>query len=218
MGKPSKDVKCKTNTHPPVCAEEKPMPTLVTLCRHVANVCMTHILSRYCIAHKGVRFLQGASVSNNPGNRRAIEIGARSVVAGELHVFPDGGHISIGECCFIGPGTRIWAGESIEIGDRVQIAHGVNILDSISHSISAQERHLHFVEMLERGNHALGDVPKERIVIEDDAWIGLNAIIMKGVRIGRGAIVGAGAIVTKDVPPYTIVAGSVAQPIRSSLP
>jgi len=179
---------------------------------------MTRILSRYCIAHKGARFLHGASINNRPGNRAAIEVGARSVVAGQLQVFPDGGRISIGECCFIGPSTRIWSGDSIEIGDRVQIAHGVNILDSNSHSLSAQERHQHFIEMLERRNHALGNVSKKRIVIEDDAWIGFNAIIMKGVTIGKGAIVAAGAIVTKDVPPFTIVVGSVAQPIRNSLP
>jgi acetyltransferase-like isoleucine patch superfamily enzyme len=201
-----------------VCTGEESMPTLVALCRHFADVCMTRILSRYCIAHEGVRFLHSASINNKPSNRAAIEVGARCVVGGQLHVYPDGGRISIGECCFIGPGTRIWAGDSVEIGNRVLISHGVNIHDNISHSLSAQERHQHFVEILERRNGALGKVPKQRIVIEDDAWIGFNAIILKGVRIGEGAVVAAGAIVTKDVPPYTIVAGAVAQSIRNSLP
>jgi len=194
------------------------MPTLVAVCRRLADLYMTHILSRYCIAHKGVRFLQSASIHNNPGNRAAIEVGARSVVGGQLLVYPDGGRISIGECCFIGPGTRIWAGESVEIGNRVLISHGVNIHDNTSHSLSAQERHQHFVERVERCNSALGSVPKQRIVIEDDAWIGFNAIIMKGVRIGKGAVVAAGSIVTKDVPPYMIATGAVAQPTRTSLP
>jgi acetyltransferase-like isoleucine patch superfamily enzyme len=50
-------------------------------------------------------------------------------------------------------------------------------------------------------------------VIEDDVWIGFSASIMKGVKIGRGAIIGAGSMVTKDVPPYAIVAGNPAQTI-----
>ena len=53
------------------------------------------------------------------------------------------------------------------------------------------------------------------IVIEDDVWIGTRCIILKGVTIHEGAIVGAGSIVTKDVPPYTIVAGNPAKVIRS---
>ena len=45
-------------------------------------------------------------------------------------------------------------------------------------------------------------------MIEDDVWIGFNAIILKGVRVGRGAVVGAGSVITKDVEPYTIVVGN----------
>jgi acetyltransferase-like isoleucine patch superfamily enzyme len=52
------------------------------------------------------------------------------------------------------------------------------------------------------------------IVIEDDAWIGAGAIILPNVTIGQGAVVGAGAVVTKDVPPYTIVVGVPARPIK----
>ena len=52
------------------------------------------------------------------------------------------------------------------------------------------------------------------IVIEDDVWIGARAIILQGVRIGKGAIIGAGSVVTKDVPPYAIVAGNPARVVR----
>ena len=52
------------------------------------------------------------------------------------------------------------------------------------------------------------------ILIQDDVWIGSRSIILKGVTIGEGSIVGAGSVVTKDVPPYTIVAGNPARPIK----
>ena len=57
-------------------------------------------------------------------------------------------------------------------------------------------------------------VIKRPISIKNKAWIGFNSIILKGVTIGEGAIVGAGSVVTKDVPPYTIVAGNPARIIR----
>jgi maltose O-acetyltransferase len=71
-------------------------------------------------------------------------------------------------------------------------------------------------------NHERTDIPMNKqgmgdyspIIIEDDVWIGARAIILKGVHVGRGAIIGAGAVVTKDVPPFSIVAGNPARIIR----
>ena len=51
-------------------------------------------------------------------------------------------------------------------------------------------------------------------IIEDDAWIGVNVIILKGLTIGKGAIIGAGSVVTKNVPPMTLVAGNPAKVIK----
>ncbi len=56
------------------------------------------------------------------------------------------------------------------------------------------------------------------VVIEDDAWIGFNAVVLKGVRIGRGAIVGSATVVTKDVPPYSVVVGNPAREIGQARP
>ena len=57
-------------------------------------------------------------------------------------------------------------------------------------------------------------VSKGEIVIEDDVWIGSNSVILSGVKIGRGAVIGAGSIVTKNVPKYAIVAGNPAKVIK----
>ncbi|WP_262230549.1 DapH/DapD/GlmU-related protein [Stenotrophomonas maltophilia] len=57
-----------------------------------------------------------------------------------------------------------------------------------------------------------------RLVIEDDVWVGFGAIVLSGVRIGRGSIIAAGAVVTKDVEPYSIVGGNPARKISQRLP
>jgi acetyltransferase-like isoleucine patch superfamily enzyme len=133
------------------------------------------------------------------------------LVLGRLLVYAFGGKITIGEYCFVGEESYIWSSDSIRIGNRVFISHGVNIHDNNAHSLSAKKRHEHFKEFLDKGYAKRpDDVPHEAVVIEDDVWIGFNAIILKGVKIGKGSVIAAGAVVTKDVPPYSIMAGNPA--------
>ncbi len=192
------------------------MPSLRGLANRLTRAYSSQQLRKASTAHTTARFLSSATIVNNK-RPEAIEIGEATVVGAELLVYPDGGRIRIGAHCFIGCGTRIWSGSDIDIGNRVLISHDVNIHDANAHSLSARERHQHFIEILVKNNGALGMVPKRPIVIEDDAWIGFNAIVLKGVRIGRGAVVAAGAVVTRDVPPFTVVAGAPAAPIGRSL-
>lgn len=94
------------------------------------------------------------------------------------------------------------------------ISHDVNIFDNDTHPFDPRDRHKHFLSIRNGGHPAditLGDRP---VQIRDDAWIGAKAIILKGVTIGEGAVVAAGAVVTKDVAPYTVVAGNPARVIR----
>lgn len=101
-------------------------------------------------------------------------------------------------------GGVIYAVSSITIGEYVNIGVNVCIYDTDFHSIN----------YLERRKKIYKNVKSKPIVIEDDVWIGANTMILKGVRIGRGAIVGAGSIVTKSIPPFTLWAGNPARFIR----
>ncbi|MEO6830059.1 MAG: acyltransferase [Acidobacteriaceae bacterium] len=172
-----------------------------------------------CLLGDGARLYSTSRIENNQSRREAITIAARSQILGQLLVLGHGGNIHVGESCYVGEHARIWSADSITIGDRVLISHNVNIHDHDSHSLSAEHRRAHFGEIFSHGHpRILEDVASAAIIIEDDAWIGFNSTILKGVRIGRGAVVGAGTLVTKDVPAYAIVVGSPARIIGHAKP
>jgi acetyltransferase-like isoleucine patch superfamily enzyme len=165
-----------------------------------------------CILEKGACLHPESRIENYQARRGAIVIGSRCHILGQLLVLGHGGNIRIGESCYLGEDSRIWSADSITIGDRVLISHSVNIHDHNAHSLSAHNRHLHVSEIFTCGHpKKLEDVASAPIVIEDDAWIGFNSTILKGVTIGRGAIVGAATVVTNDIPAYAIVAGNPAK-------
>jgi len=152
----------------------------------------------------------------NSGTKQSIRIGHNSLVRGGFMIFGHGGDIQVGDNCYIGHNTYIWSAKSIKIGDRVLISHGVNIHDNNSHPVNAEKRHQHFMHMLQKGHPTSGlDLNEKAIVIEDDAWIGFNATILKGITVGKGAIVAACSVVTKDVSPFTIVAGNPAKMVKT---
>jgi acetyltransferase-like isoleucine patch superfamily enzyme len=165
--------------------------------------------------HQSVKFVAGAEIYNILGNRDSIQIGANTIVGGHLLTFKHGGKIQIGEWCYVGENSRIWSAASVLIGSRVLVSHNVNIHDTNSHSLNSQERHRHFVAIATSGHPKfVTDLLSAPIVIEDDVWIGCNAIILKGVHIGRSSVVAAGSVVTKDVPEKVLVAGNPARIIR----
>lgn len=159
---------------------------------------------------------EGCVISNHQDDKTKISIGNNSVIKGELMLFKHGGEIIIGENCFVGANSKIWSARKIKLGNRVLVSHNVNIHDNISHPINPKLRHEDIVHIFTKGFQKSNDLKEADVIIEDDAWIGFNAIILKGVRIGKGAIVGAGAIVTKDVPEFSIVVGNSAVVIRKS--
>ncbi|OJJ30924.1 hypothetical protein ASPWEDRAFT_54251 [Aspergillus wentii DTO 134E9] len=115
---------------------------------------------------------------------------------------PDYGcNVSIGSNCFINWNLTILDTSLVVIGDRVQIGTNVGIF-SAGHDTSILSRRK-FVEF----GHP--------VFIEDDCWIGGNVVILPGVRIGAGSTIGAGSIVTKDIPPFSIAVGAPARVKRT---
>jgi len=104
--------------------------------------------------------------------------------------------IEVGEDCGF-TGTTLVAADRIAIGDRVLVGGNASIVDFDFHPLTPEGR----AEAINAGAAA-------PIVIEDDVFVGMEALILKGVTIGEGAVVGAGAVVTQDVPPRTVVAGN----------
>jgi acetyltransferase-like isoleucine patch superfamily enzyme len=167
-----------------------------------------------CIKARSAKLTRLAKIANQQSSDARISIGENTVVEGELLVFRHGGNIRIGDWCYVGAGTRIWSSSSVAIGNRVLIAHNVNIIDNQTHPTSPKLRHRHCVELFSGVPPASIDLGERPVHIDDDAWIAAGAIVLRGVRIGRGAIVSAGAVVTKDVAEHCVVAGNPAVVVR----
>ena len=166
---------------------------------------------------KSTSFHPGAEITNLSNDPGRIEIGENCQISGLLLVYAHGGYIKIGNHCSLSPYSRIISVKRVEIGNRVLIAHNVNIIDNISHPFDADLRHEDFVLSYRTGMREY-DIKAAEIIIEDDVWIGFNSAIMRGVRIGRGAIIGAGSIVTKDVKPWTVNVGNPLRCVRELEP
>jgi acetyltransferase-like isoleucine patch superfamily enzyme len=105
----------------------------------------------------------------------------------------DWGRVAIGDYVLISPGTQIISSRAIAVGANTMIASGVYISDSDWHGT--------YDRLREAG-------AAKPIVLEENVWIGVRAIVGKGVTIGRNSIVGAGSVVTKDIPANVIAAGN----------
>lgn len=169
-----------------------------------------------CKASIGVHISDTGKVSP-AGPPQHIVIGRHTQLHCILQTFTQEAQIDIGAHVFIGPDTRIWAHNSIKIGHRALIAHGVNILDSNSHSLSAKDRHEEYLSVINASSDRnCINVDMKPVIIGEDVWIGFGACILKGVTIGQGAIIAAQSVVTKDVESFTIVAGNPARPVGRS--
>lgn len=125
----------------------------------------------------------------------------------------ENGMIEIGDYSYITNASLVCS-EKITIGKRVFIAGGVTIADSDFHPLDPAMRLADTIALSPVGS--LKNRPPIRsipVVIEDDVWIGFNATILKGVRIGEGSIIQPGAVVTENVPAGITVSGNPAKPV-----
>ena len=138
-------------------------------------------------------------------NGRRITVGSRTGFTGRLLPVQLGasetGRLVIGSHCFVNQGVTVWAERHVVIGDHVLLGDQAAVYDTDFHEV-------------EPG----GGVRVAPVVLEDDVWLGRLATVTPGVTVGRGAVVAAGAVVTRDVPPFTLVAGVPAKVVRELAP
>lgn len=145
---------------------------------------------------------------------RQLTIGDGSIFQGTIAADRPEAVISIGSNTFVG-GSLLVSACRIEIGDDVLMSWGCTVVDHDSHPLRWDERKTDVNDTLIGKPKDWSNVTIRPVSIGNKAWIGFNVIILKGVTIGEGAIIAAGSVVTKDVAPYTIVAGNPARFIRA---
>lgn len=131
-----------------------------------------------------------ATIIGEADNRVKIDVWGRE---------PELGRIKIGDYVLLSPGCRLCASDEITIGNGVMMASGVYITDSDWHGVYDRTRRCEVITPVH---------------IHDNVWLGDHSTVLKGVSIGKNSIVGAGAMVTKDVPPNVIVAGNPATIVK----
>jgi len=140
-------------------------------------------------------WLAGADSVLSLGDGVLIGVGVQLAIAA-------GARLTVGSGTFINPNSRIFCAEGISIGRDCALSWDVEILDFDAHEIGSN------------GEFRPQSAP---VRIGDHVWVGTRAIILKGVEIGDGAIVGAGSVVTRSVPPRAVVAGNPARVVREDV-
>ena len=143
----------------------------------------------------------------------ALTIGANCTMDGVHFAIGQEGKIIIGDYCYFTNAVLLCELE-LHLGNYVVIGWNATIADSDFHPLAPAERIADAIACSPLGKgQARPPILRKAVVVEDDVWIGPNATILKGVRIGRGAFIEAGSLVTRDVPPRARILGNPAQVI-----
>ena len=161
---------------------------------------------------KGVQIDSGVIIRGDP---KKIEIGDYSYIDTnvQLEVYAS---IKIGKYVHITSDVHIQSGDEVIIGDFACVANGTKIYASSNtyKTPDGREKDI-LLSMSSSAPPEIQSVKRSPVIIEEYAFVGLNCVVLPGVRIGRGAIIGAGSVVTKDIPPYTIAVGIPAKPVKN---
>ena len=142
-----------------------------------------------------------------------ITIGKQCLVYGTIYAMDDG-KISIGDHTCIFENSFVGSVCSIKIGKCVIVSNHVKIYDNNNHPTDPSDRHNMCVNGFFGEAWLWGNAEKAPVIIEDDVWIGEHVSVLKGVTIGKGSVVATRSVVTKDVPPYSVVAGNPARVVK----
>lgn len=188
---------------------------MISILRWLANVLFSMVRRHQGIVDVGAgskidwRFIRLEKNSS-------LLVGRDSIFSATTRFERNCGEIVVGDRCFVGRSNFI-CHTRITIDNDVIISWGVTIVDHNSHSLLAIDRSVD-VKNWASGLKDWKNVTCSPVHIKEKAWIGFNVIILKGVTIGCGAIIGAGSVVTKDIPPYCVAAGNPARVIRELSP
>ncbi len=143
----------------------------------------------------GVGIGRNATLRANTDANPGIALGKGVAINDAVVINANRGCVTLGERSWLGPFCLVYGNGGVTIGSNVLIA-GHTSINTVSHAA-------------ERCDIPINDQPilTGPVVIEDDVWIGLNAVILQGVTLGHGSIVGAGAVVTHSIPPWSIALG-----------
>ena len=142
---------------------------------------------------------------------QALTIGSRCTMDGVHFAVGETGRVSIGDYCYFTNAVLLCELE-LRIGNYVVIGWNATIADSDFHPLAPAERIADAIACSPLGGgRPRPEIPCRPVIIEDDVWIGPNATILKGVRVGAGSWIEAGSLVTRDVPPASRVLGNPAQ-------
>ena len=151
-----------------------------------------------------------------PVSSNDLYIGTHCIIRSHINFDRPSATVRIGDRCYIGA-SLIVCGQAITLEDDVVISWGVTIVDHDSHTLDWVGRSADVLKW-GRGEKDWAGINIAPIVIKRRCWVGFGASILKGVTIGEGSVVAANAVVTKDVPPYSVVAGNPARIVRTLSP
>jgi len=201
---------------------------MIGLLRKIANIYRNKVSKDlyarwYSLATTGKNFtvLGASAVENESKDPSRIIIGDNTRIVSAAIVAKRNAHISVGDFCVIQNNSSITCLEKVSIGNYVGIASNTSITDNNTHALGTENWIRHRIRAAPGGPGypGLGNgwelADSAPVTICDAVWIGSGCRILKGVTIGEGAVVASGSVVTKDVEPFSIVAGNPAKKVKS---